>query len=229
MINKINQTKISFNGKSFKNKAMEKLLEQPKIDSLKQADYITMELIKNYAPILNSNVLLTEGAFGYKSPKSIPLPAYKGPIEKQEGFSTEHGGYGGGWLKASSEIPLSTSGIHSCALVHLVDDKNNEQCLYHVHVNTSALVIYKFIREKLPHFTKANIVPGDLKSTNFTVNNILLGINRINPKAPKSFFHFSTSEPEVVAHKGTLGYMPNQKPEQVSFQEVCQYHSGINI
>jgi len=237
MINSISSSNINFQGRTFSRaeatEAVEAfddfgagLLSKGGKKAKKAITEIGSEHFRAYANIPNKKVCLVKKIFGYGLEKgSIELPIYKGPTSKEAGLSTETGGFGGGWIEGNLDTPLSTTDIHTCAGINLVDDLSERHIFYHVFHDTSANDIKVFIKEKMPRFNKINIISGDRHKTNETVNRILSATNEINPKSEKHFYHFATENPEVVAHKGDLSYVKGQKPENVTFKEVVQYFS----
>lgn len=242
MINPISQQKIAFTGKSFnKIPYSEELCSKARDIIARSSDCCDEKLLpKNevlpetfqaYANITyGKNADLIRRNYGYQArDNSIELPVYTGPKNKSAGFSTEvctteeARSYGGGWLKASIDTPLSTSDIYTCAAFNLVNEAEGEHFLFHVHHKTKAEDIRSLILEKFPRFNKVNIIPGEMFKTVNTVDSIISAVDKTNPNAEKNFYHFPTLSPEVVAHKGTLSYVQDRKPKTVTFQEVDQY------
>lgn len=233
MINTIYpQIQPNFTGKTIrKTKAFDDLCDETfeKIHSRKKhtSCNVPLETYKAYANLDYNKVALMKKQFGFAvCGDSKALPHYNGLISENSGFSTEAGGYGGGWIKAGLGTPLSTKDIRTCATVNLVNEANNEHLLYHVFHETSAKDIEQFIRETFPKFNKVNIIPGDQLKTTVTTQNIMSALNKINPRADKHFYHFASENPEVVALDGNLSYIPNTSPTTVSFKEVNQYYYG---
>ena len=214
---------VSFTGKTYSKKALKELDEfcdSPckKVKKAAAKHIKAFFLPKNY-------VSLERCAFGYKAPVgSRPLEKYTGTRVKTAGFSTESGGYGGGWIKASCDTPLSTKDVHTCALVSLVNENTNEQLMYHVYSHTTSGKIKELIQNEFPRFNKVNIMPGDQFQTNSTVNNILEAVNEVNPKAIRQYYHMPVENPEVVSIHGDLKYLENKKPDEMTFTEVNQYN-----
>lgn len=235
MANLISALKINFTGLAIFRKA------NPAQDLYKKAgeyakqaklsvNEIPADSFRAYANIKeNHNVKLIKKWFSFGIENNTqPLPVYRGSTAKNAGFSTETGGYGGGWLKSDINTPLSTTDVHTCAALNLVDEKNGQHLLYHVYHGTSANCIKSFILEKFPNFNKANILPGDAFETNNTVNKILAAVNEINPKAEKKFSFFASENPEVVAHGGDLSYIENKPYKSMTFRQIKQYFLFAN-
>jgi hypothetical protein len=229
MIYSVSQQNINFTGKTFFRSGRlddfcDDIVDKSKNKIKKSAQEISSEHFRAYANIDSKKVNLIKNAFGYQAEtNSISLHPYKASLAKNAGFSTETGGFGGGYLHSSLDVPLSTTDIHTCAGMNLVNEKTNEHIFLHVFDATTTDEIVMFIKEKFPKFNRLNLIPGDLYQTNKTVNNILSAVAQINPKAEKQFYHFSSDAPEVVAHKGALSYVENQNAGNVSFEEVDQY------
>lgn len=226
MINQVSYNQTAFTGRSFRNieeieDFSEKAFTAVKKKVKPRYDEKVNEAYKAYANIVEnpSNVKLEKKFYGYGTKDSIPLERYTGTKNKNAGLSTEGGGYGGGWIKASIDTPLSTADVHTCAAVNLINESTNEQFLYHVFHGTTAEDIEKFLLEKFPDFNSVNIVPGNMYHTNKTVNNILSALDNINKKAERHFYHFSAEDPEIVAHKGKLSYI-ERKNDTMTFNEV---------
>lgn len=223
MINNIYNTPISFTGKTYSRKGLK---ECEKYCS-KANKKIKKAVAENYmAYMRQSGVNLDKSPFGYKIPVgSLELKPYTGTLEKSAGFSTEAGGYGGGWIKANINTPLSTKDVHNCALLNLINDNTGEQLLYHVYAETQKDSIVNLIKREFPRFTRANIMPGDLHQTNTTVNNTLNAVADINPKAMREYYHMPVENPEVVAINGELRYIENKNPDKMTFTEVCNQYN----
>lgn len=173
-------------------------------------------------------VELIRDTFGYKVKKgSKKLSVYRGPKDEMAGFSTFTMGccFGGGWLEASINTPLSTTGIHSCALMNLINRFTNRQVSFHVPSILSSEDIGDFIKKTFPYFNRVNIVPGDESETIQTVNNIILAVRDTGLNAEEKFYHFASPEPEVVTWKGKVDYIKHHKPNVVTFQEIYQFYN----
>jgi len=182
---------------------------------------------ENYRAYLNipktSNIRLEKKIFGYGTENSLAVKPYLGDMTKTAGFSTEGDESGGGWIKASLDTPLSTADIHTCAVVNLVNEKTNEQFLYHVYRGvtngTSTIEIEKFLLKEFPDFNKVNIIAGDQQQTNVAVNCALTALNDINKSAKVNFYHFSSENPEIVAQNGDLSFI-ERDDKKMTFTEV---------
>lgn len=223
MINSIDyRNNITFTGKTYSKKAfkqIEECVDYGRKNSKKIPSDIYKTLVMPY-----SKVNLEKTEFGYKAINSNPMQKYLGEIGESAGFSTEAGGWGGGWIKGRTHTPLSTKDLHTCALMNLINENTGEQLLFHVFHDTKSNSIIKLIQDKFPRYTKVNIMPGDMRDTNNTVNNILCAVDRLNPKVTKKFYHASVYNPEVVAINGELQYLDNINPNKMSFKEIDQYH-----
>lgn len=160
---------------------------------------------------------IVKKAFNYSIDSgSVPLKPYKGPMAETAGFSTEEGGFGGGWIKGAIDTPLSTTDVHTCAVLNLVNTDSLEQVLYHVFHKTNASKIEEFIRKIFPNFNQVNIVGGGQFPTVNTMRKIAEAVNNVNPNAPKTYFHSVCENPQIVAYKGDMFHMKG-KSGQVSF------------
>lgn len=224
MINSIQYTNpITFTGKTYSKKHLKECEETFEYGRKKIKD-IPLHRIQNFI-VNDTHLRLDKDVFGYKAQKSTPLELYCGKRNKDFGFSTESGGYGGGWIKASINTPLSTKDVHTCALVNLINETTGEQLLYHVFHKTTKNEIKNLIQGELPRFTKANIMPGDQFQTTSTTKRIIEAIDELNPKVEKEFFHMSDFNPEVVAINGKLEYIPNKNPDKMTFIEITDQYN----
>jgi|GEM_PF-2961376 len=153
--------------------------------------------------------------FNYAPQKdSFFIKKYTGPMKKTDGISTEASNYGepygGGWLLSDINTPLSTSGVYTCAVLNLVNEKDNSHILMHVLHSTPSHYIKEFIDEKFSDFTKANIVGGEQLETIKTMKSILAAVKDINPDIKTCFYNTVTQNPEIIAYKGEIFYMPNK-------------------
>lgn len=226
MINSVSNSNISFTGRNIspfnscpiKTKSVAKKVEYFGIPA------------QNYKMFLNINktkpIKLVRETYGYSVGKdSTPLEIYTGPQKTLAGYSTEaEGGFGGGWIKGRMNMPLSSRNFHSCAGLNLVNEEGKTQIFFHVYHETTTEDIINFISQKFPQFNKVNIIPGDNPKTNNTVNNILKAVNAVNQDAEKHFYHFSSSEPEVVAYNGKLNYVENSPKDKMTFFEKINYY-----
>lgn len=216
---------ISFTGKSFRLGEYAEDIVEAGFDKIqKKTKAITSEVYRAYNGI-GEKLRLEKHPFGYKNPNgSIELSQYGG--QKKNGFSTEGGGYGGGWIKADLNTPLSTKDIHTCAGLHLVND--TEHVLFHVHHSTKNRDISTFINKHFPDFHTVNIIPGDMLHTNTTVNEILEAVKTVNRKVKPNFYHAPVFDPEIIACNGKLSYLNSLKtdPDRMTFKEVDQYFYG---
>ncbi len=218
-----NTPSLNFTGKTFSKKNF-KDFEEVYETGGKKFKKVSSKLFEAYTKPKN-RISLERDIWGYKVPVgSKPLAKYTGTKVKTAGFSTESGGYGGGWIKAGIDTPLSTKDVHTCALVSLVNENTNEQLMYHVYSFTTAGKIKELIKNEFPRFNKVNIMPGDQFQTNSTVNNILEAVNDINPKAIRQYYHMPVENPEVISVNGELRYLENKKPDEMTFTEVNQYN-----
>ena len=228
MLNSVSSQNINFTDRTFSNIVRMDDFEGEAVEYItKKGKKTVLEIKSEYFRAnakFEEKIRLVKKLFSYgHEHNSKPLPAYKGTLDKNKGYSTETGGYGGGWLLSNINTPLSTTDVHTCGALNLVNDLDEEHLFYHVLDETTPKQIKTFIKENFPRFNKVNIVPGDRFETNNTVNNILSAINEINPMAEKNFYHFSSENPEIVAHKGILSYVEGQKPKEVTFRQVDQY------
>lgn len=154
--------------------------------------------------------------FGYKvSNKSKQMKEFDN--ETSSGFSTP-AEIGGTWLKGNTNTPLSTKGVHDCAVLNLVNENNDSQMLYHISPKSETEDIVDLIKKEFPRFTKANIMLGDVFDTKKTFNKALSALDEINPKAEKNYYHALADNPEVVAVDGELQYIKNPSKHDMSFK-----------
>ena len=150
--------------------------------------------------------------FNYAPKISEAIDVYKGPMEINAGLSTEAiKDIGGGYLKANCRTPLSTTGVRTCAILNAVNENGGESVLYHVHDETYADKIEKFLRKFIPDFTKVNIVGGDQYKTVDTMKEIVKAVDNVNPNADKIFYHTVSENPELVAYGGDMYYIKDSK------------------
>lgn len=185
--------------------------------------YKTYELAQDWFCPSESNKIVKK-LFNYSiETGSVPVKLYNGPTATTAGFSTEKGGFGGGWLKGSINTPLSTTDVHTCAILNLVNEDTMEQLLYHVFDKTSADTIEEFIRKIFPKFTRVNIAGGDQLPTINTMKEMLKAVDNINPNAPKTYFHSVCENPQFVAYKGDMFYMKGKGGEVSFVQDTKNY------
>ena len=162
-------------------------------------------------------VKIVKKLFNYSDDtNSARIKSYSGPMAKNAGMSTEAGGYGCGWLKGSLDTPLSTTDVHTCALLNLVNADTFKQLLFHVFDDTSVHKIENFIKKIFPDFTHVNIVGGDQFKTVNTMRKIVDAVDNVNPYAPKTFYETICENPQLVAYNGEISYIKG-KSGQVSF------------
>lgn len=154
---------------------------------------------------------------------SVPVKPYRGTLEKSAGISTEAGGYGGGYLTGSIGKPLSTTDVHTCALLNLFNTKTSQQVLYHVYHATPMQKIVDFIRKNFPDFTGVNIVGGDQFKTINTMREIEKAIDSVNPNIPKTYYHTLSENPQLVACNGEISYIEG-KSRQLSFVQDTKHY-----
>lgn len=160
---------------------------------------------------------IVKKSFNYSSElNSMCVLPYNGPLEKTAGLSTEENGFGGGWLKGSIDTPLSTTDVHTCAVLNLLNADTFEQVLYHVYHKTSVNKIEEFIRKIFPDFTHVNIVGGQEFPTVNTMKKIREAVDRMNIDVPKTYWHTVCDNPQLVAYDGEISFVKG-KSGQVSF------------
>lgn len=225
MLNTIsnNPNQITFTGKTYSRKGFRECEEFCE----KVGKKVKKAATENYqAYFATKHCRLEKAIWGYKAPVgSIELQPYTGSLKKTAGFSTEAGGYGGGWIKADTSTPLSTKDVHTCALLNLVNENTNEQLMYHVYSHTSPAAIKNLITQKFPRFTRVNIMPGDQYQTNTTVNNIVDAVSEVNPKAIRQYYHMPVENPEVISVDGQLKYLENKKPDEMTFTQITNQYN----
>lgn len=221
MINNVAFSQLNFSGKSFK---------FPKGGEFIDAECCSKTFVnrglENDTVRFSTVNLKRKWGMCFAAPDAEPLPIYKGSLEKNAGLSTEKGGYGGGFLQAGLETPLSTTDVHSCVAAQFVDMGTKKHFLYHIMEAEQIADTVKFIKSKFPDFQKINIVTGDHIGTQNTTNNLLKALDIISPKAKKKFYHFPQENPEIVAHNGDLSYIPRVTSKGTTFKEVDQYYYG---
>lgn len=193
---------------------------------LKTAQYRYLPASENHFKKIIANI---KKFFTPLKLEAVLLKKYNGPMAHEAGFSTESGkGCGGGWLMAKLDIPLSTTDVQSCAVLNLVNKASDEHFLYHVYDETPANQIEEFILKEFPNFDKINIVKGEMQTTKHTIKRIIQALDNINPTIEKNIFDAGGGNPEFVAWKGEMSYIPNHNGEdsirynKASFKEVTQ-------
>lgn len=157
-------------------------------------------------------------SFNYSTEvNSVEVKPYKGTLEKSAGFSTGEDGCGGGWLVGDIDTPLSTTDVHTCALLNLFNVDTLKQALFHVYHETNANRIEQFIRKIFPDFTHVNIVGGDRFRTVNTMRKISDAVDNVNINAPKTYWHTITENPQLVAQNGEISFVKG-KSGQLSFE-----------
>lgn len=238
MINAVSYSQVNFSGKSFRDS---KKFAKEASRFAEEYSLPGYDVLQAYKSQVFSHprykVLLEKKIFGYSSRESSILPKCEGTVSKLEGISTEAlveknekkaTCYGGGWLRADISTPLSTKDVHTCSAVHLVDDGAGEHFLYHVHHDTPQWELEAFLLKEFPYFNKINIFPGDALLTQKTTEKILESVANINSKADINFYHSPVENPELVAYKGALSFLPPKDDGKMTFKEVCQYDNIIS-
>lgn len=156
---------------------------------------------------------------GTKCNNSIPLKNFWDFFEADgrcvEGFSTNKDGFANSFLKAKSNVPLSTSFVHDCSVMYLFNKDTQTHALYHAHSECSEDTL-KFIIDTLMSegFTKGAIVPGDhlfCREHKRNMENMLKLMKNNNPDALINVYNASTRYPEIVGYKGFMYEIPNKK------------------
>lgn len=165
-----------------------------------------------------------EKTLGFRHTGSKQLEEFKFEIPKEAGQSTPPNNCGGYWLKSSLNTPLSTSGVHNCAVCVAVSQKKNEHFLYHVLANSSPKSIEKVLKKAVgKDLEKAFIIPGYKDGTQVTSDNIAKAIKAVNRKCSIEYRHTSTEFPEIVSYNSEVYEIP-RKPEntltQASFEVI---------
>ncbi len=172
----------------------------------------------------SESMKIVKKSFNYSTEaNSVPVSIYKGPLNKTAGMSTEENGYGGGWLIGSVDTPLSTTDVHTCAVLNLVNMNTFKQLLYHVFHETNSLKIENLIRKVFPDFTNVNIVGGQQFPTVNTMRKIAEAVDNVNPNAPKTYYHTLCDNPELVAYKGNISYVKGKSGE-ISFVQDTEHY-----
>lgn len=170
--------------------------------------------------VINNELIRFRGRCGFSTSCSSELGIYAGIMSKNAGKSTEFGGIGGRIVRGALNEPLSSSGVHDCALLNLVDEKTQKQVLLHVFPTTSEATLKKFMQEDFSSFTGVNILPGDNFNTAKTVKKILSAIKSVNEDTPVKFYHLNSENAEIVAHQGALTSILHQNSPKPTFNIV---------
>ncbi len=169
---------------------------------------------------------IVKKSFNYSTETgSVQVRPYIGTLERSVGISTEEGGYGGGYLTGNIDTPLSTTDVHTCALLNLFNEYTSKQALYHVHHKTPVQQIVDFIRKIFPDFSGVNIAGGDQFQTVNTMRKIAEAVDNVNPNAPKTYFHTVCENPQLVACDGEISYIKG-KSGQLSFIQDTEHYWG---
>lgn len=169
-------------------------------------------------------VKIIKKLFNYSAESgSVPVKPYLGSLERSAGISTEEGGYGGGYLIGAVDRPLSTTDIHTCALLNLFNINTFKQALYHVYDKTSVEKIVEFIRKIFPDFTGVNIAGGDQLPTKNTMRKIAEAVDSVNPNVPKTYFHTVCENPQLVTCNGEISYIKGMSGKLSFVQDTEHY------
>ncbi|MBP7212394.1 hypothetical protein KBA27_06115 [bacterium] len=196
-------------------------------DVIKTAKNATSELFKDCKALKDfyydkdSMLCMRDGfsLYGAKEPE-----IYTGSYLKSVGKSTEFE-YGGGFLIGDMKQPLSTAGIHDCAVLNLVNEKTGKQMMYHVFAETEEPSISKLITEKFPEYTGVNILPGDNRKTSDTVERILNVLKTKNGEAPVKFYVLPSKNAEIISCDGELKTIYHQGEPKPTFEVVSDKSS----
>lgn len=158
------------------------------------------------------------GLFGTQFTYSQPLADFSlvlknFPELKNKGLSTNILKYGNVFLKAKSDIPLSTSGVEDCSVVYLFNNRTKTHALYHAFEKLLECDL-ECINKLMPEsFTHAVLIPGKQIFWQKHALNIFKFFNflkKTNPNTIINLNHYSSRMPEIVGYKGQTFEIPIQ-------------------
>ena len=128
------------------------------------------------------------------------------------------------FLRASSDIPLGTSGVGNCAVICMQNSRTGTHALYHAFpykrdaVETMQNDIYKIMPEG---FDKVYVIPGRDPETAKTSTNLLKAACNINKNAQVEFRHFANGDnAQIILYKGNVYSLPIK--DNVPTFKVCE-------
>lgn len=159
---------------------------------------------------------------GTQCRNSIPLKNFWDFFESDghyiKGFSTNKDGYANSYLKAKTNVPLSTSFVHDCSVMYLFNKDTQTHALYHAHSKCSKETLKFIIDTLMPEgFTKGAIVPGDhlfFREHKRNMENMFKLMKDKNPNVLINVYNASTRYPEIVGYKGFMYEIPNKKVQE---------------
>jgi len=125
---------------------------------------------------------------------------------KQKGISTNKSGIPNCFLKAKSDVPISTSFVHDCSVMYLYNNKTNTHALYHSAYDCHPYKLDCMVKKLMPEgITHGIIVPGDSYwyDRHFgTMRDMFNIMKKNNPDAVVNVFNSVSKYPEVVGYRG---------------------------
>lgn len=131
------------------------------------------------------------------------------------GQSTNADGFPHSFLKAKSDVPVSTSFVHDCSALYLYNSKTKTHALYHAQPDIPKEELDDVIKSLMPEgFTHGTIIPGGAEFSEihkYNMGNMFDLMKRNNPESIVSVRHYSSYFPEIVGYKGAVYQIPNKK------------------
>lgn len=203
-----------------------------------QAQQLSVPLLNKLFTRNNSGLSgiydIAKGEFGTVCRGSIPLTNFwESILSRAElktilktGQSTNRDGFARSFLKASADVPISSSFIHDCSLMYLFNNNTNTHMLYHAESCATQEDLNYIIDTLMPEgFTDGIIKPGCVYFSDEHHRNLynMFDIMKSkNPKATVNVYHDSSFFPEVVGYKGKLYEIPNAEVE-------AQQNAGFDV
>lgn len=141
---------------------------------------------------------------------------------RAKGISTNKDGFPHCFLKAKSDVPISTSFVHDCSVMYLYNQKTGTHSLYHAAYDCLPEKLDFIIETLMPEgITHGSITPGDsywYDRHADNLKNMFAAMKRYNKNSIINVYSESTKYPEIVGYKGKTYEIPNLTVQR---QENC--------
>ena len=133
---------------------------------------------------------------------------------RSRGLSTNKAGIKDSFLKAKSNIPVSTSNIGDGAVMYLYNDTSKTHALYNASVDCPKERLDFMVETLMPEgFTHGIIVPGRTyvaKAQEKIMTEMFTSMKKHNKNSTVNVFVSNEQYPEIVGYSGQVFTIPNQ-------------------
>ena len=147
---------------------------------------------------------------------------------KSRGLSTNKAGIKDTFLKAKSNIPVSTSNIGEGAVMYLYDDTSKTHALYHANTDCIKEHLDFMVKTLMPEgFTHGIIVPGYSSAENSQekiMNRMFAVMKKNNINSIVNVFVSKEQYPEIVGYNGRVFTIPNGNITR-SINDICYFYT----